>query len=154
MQTQIEPKARELVPASEENRIARTVLLWLNECPLLPDGAIRYEALETGKPNMALHLAQGGYKTKEFIFGGYQAQLRFNLVYRVQPGASGNKRLRADEALDAIGDWASEPGHLPMLGEITRALRVAVEKRAAVSVAWNDGDEDHTITLNLTYEVI
>lgn len=143
-----------LVSASEENRIARTVLLWLNECPLLPEGAIRYENLRAGVPGMAMVLDRVTYISKRYILGGYLARFHFSLLYRIQPGDSGDKRLRADEALNAIGDWACAPEHLPDLGENCRAKMINTLYRSIVDAAWENGDEDHIITFTFIYEVI
>lgn len=147
-------KSQVLVPAGEESRIARTVLAWLNASGALPVSAIRYEMLETGVPNMAMSLTSGTYKTRQFVTGGYQAQMKFALLYRIQPGDSGDQRLHGDETLNALGDWASDPANLPELGERCKARSVVIERRALAVAGFDTGDEDHEIALMLNYEVL
>ena len=147
-------KAQVLVSAGEESRIARTVLAWLNASGALPVQAIRYEMLETGVPNMAMSLTSGTYKTRQFVTGGYQAQMKFALLYRIQPGDSSDQRLKADEALNALGDWVCAPENLPGLGERCKVRSVVIERRALAVAAFDSGDEDHELALALNYEVL
>lgn len=145
---------KELTPVSadEQEQIARTVIEWLNGSGAVPVRAIAYEMLDEGVSGVAMHLEGGAYKTKEFITGGYQAQLRFSLHYRIQPGDSGDARLKADEALNALADWACDAAHLPALGGGCRATQMETEARARVVAAYENGDEDHRAALRLTYE--
>lgn len=146
-------KALSMVSASEEAGVLRKVLLWLNGYANLPAGAIRYEQLLAGVPGMALHLERGTYKTQQFIYGGYQAQMRLRILYRIQPGDSGDARLKASEALNLFGDWATDQTNYPDIGGKTAIKKLETESRAVLASAWEDGDEDYGITLNLTYEV-
>lgn len=148
-----EKKSRSFVSAAEEEDVTRKVLKWLNGCPNLPAGALRYVLLEAGIPNMSLRISQSPYKVAEYILGGYQAQLKCSIVYRVQPGDSGNERLKADAALNAAADWASDPENAPQLGDKYKNVTVKQESRARLIAAWDTGDEDHSVELNLTYEV-
>lgn len=147
-------RERVMVPASEEDQIARTVREWLNTFEPLPAGAIRYVQLLSGVPGMTMRLEESTYKTSQYILGGYEAQMRFSINYRIQPGDSVEQRLTADETLNAIGDWACDPTNLLTLGERCRALKIVTDSRAKLSDEWDDGDEDHKIILTLTYEVI
>ena len=146
-------KAPVAVPASEETSVLRKILVWLNAYPSLPAGALRYGQLISGVTSMALHLETAAYKVREYISGGYQAQMRLNLIYRVQPGESGNARLAACEALNLLSDWATERTNYPVLGEDIVLQKIATESRAALLNEWEDGDEDYGTTLILTYEV-
>lgn len=143
-----------LVSASEEAQIRRVVLGTLNGSGKLPVGAIRYEQLDEGVSGMSMHVEQGAYKVKEYITGGYRAQLRFSLWYRIQPGDSSDERLRADEALDDLGEWACKLENLPELGGTLRAVQIVTNERAGAKGVWDNGDEDHRILLTLTYENI
>ena len=141
-----------LVSASEEDDIARTVLAWLNGWTEKPAGAICYGLLPVGLPGMAFSLRQGTYQTRKYLLGGYEAQLRSRVRYRIQPGDSGNARLQADAALNALADWACDKANLPELGGGCTARRVVTDNRAATSDLWENGDEDHTVLLTLIYE--
>lgn len=145
---------RRFVSAAEQDDVVRAVLSRLNTCPSLPAGALRYQLLEAGVPNMALRIVQGTYKTKEYILGGYKAQLDFSIAYRVQPADSGNLRLEADADLNALADWAADPANAPALGERFCNVSIKQNSRARLIAAWDTGDEDHSVELNLTYEVI
>lgn len=139
-----------LVSADEEQRLARTVLQWLNaDETRAPFG---YETLDEGVPGRSMHMEPGSFKTREFITGGYQAQLRFSLWSRIQPGESGDARLKADESLNAVADWACDAENLPTLGGGCKALYLETNERAAVKAAYDNGDEDHRILLTLHYE--
>lgn len=143
-----------LVSSVEENRISRSVLAWLNTYGDLPAGPIRYENLLAGVPGMAMTQDRMTYVSKQYILGGHSARFHFNLVYRTQPGDSGNCRLLADEALCAIGDWACDPDNLLSLGEKCRAKKIDLRVRAGLVAAWENGDEDREISFVLTYEVL
>lgn len=146
-------RAAALVVSREEQAIARTVVAWLNTCPEigLGEDAIRYETLDEGSPGWSMHVEPGSRKTRQFITGGYEAQLKLSLWRRIQPGDSGDARLAADEALNALGDWASENG-LPALGGGLRAKRVEINERGCAKAAYDNGDEDHRTLLTLIYE--
>lgn len=144
-------KKKTLVSAAQERQIRRTIMIWVNTWGSKPAGTIHYESLEADVENMAVLTVQSPYITKRYINGGYQAQFRFDLAYRVQPGASDDKRLQADELLDDFGDWAA--ANLPNLGDGIRVRRCEAAGRAGLVQTYENGDEDHLITLNLTYEV-
>lgn len=152
MKIQENKKALTPVSADEQEQIARTVIGWLNGSGAVPVRAIAYEMLDEGVSGIAMHLEGGAYKIREYITGGYQAQLRFSLHYRIQPGDSGDARLKADEALNALAAWACDAEHLPALGGGCRATKVENEDRARVVAAYDNGDEDHRTALRLTYE--
>lgn len=143
-----------LVAAEEQDKLSRRLLSWLNEYPGLPAGAIGYEFLREGVPSMALSTIQGAYKTRQYVLGGYEAQYQFKILYRLQPGGSDNNRLKADELLDRLGDWAAARGDLPDFGEGIRCRRIAVDSRSSLFGRYENGDEDHQILMTMTYEVI
>lgn len=141
-----------LVSADERERISRGVLVWLNKFPDKPV-AINYEQLDDDKPGMALSSIQGAYMTRRYIIGGYEAQYQYKVLYRIQPGTSNDKRLKADELLDRLGQWAAENTGQLDLGS-ARVRRAEINSAAAVFAAYEGGDEDHQILMTLTYEVI
>lgn len=155
-------KPRPLVAAEEENRISRNVLIWLNTFPDTPDAVlagnpstpINFEFLANNTPGMALSTIQAPYIVERYIVGGYKAEYQFKVIYRIVPGtaSSPDKRLKADELLDRLGDWAGRS--VPDLGPGVRALRVETTARASLLGRYKDGDEDHQILMKMTYEVI
>lgn len=155
-------KPKRLVEAAEEDQISRNVLIWLNTFPDIPEDVlagnpmtpINFEFLTNNKPCMALSTIQAPYITKRYILGGYQAEYQFKVIYRIIPGitSSPDKRLKADELLDRMGDWMYRGK--PDLGEGLRALRVEATTRSSKFAEYENGDEDHQILAKMTYEVI
>ena len=147
-------KSRTLETEEKRDRISRSVLAWANSFPDKPVESIKYELLdiEQGEETaMALSTIQGTYITKRFIFGGYQAEYQFKLIYRIKPDQSDDKRLEADELLNRFGDWAQTQN--PDLGDGTRALRVEPTTQSSKLAVHEDGYEDYQILMKLTYEV-
>jgi hypothetical protein len=145
-----------LVDKEENDQINRSVMAWVNSYPDIPEGIakdfINYEYLEADKSSMALSTIQGAYITRRYILGGYLAEYQFKLIYRIKPQNSFEKRLDADEVLDALGDWCTK--HKPTLGDSIIVRKVEATTRSALFAAYDNGDEDHQILMKLTYEVI
>lgn len=150
------------VTAEEEDKISRNVLIWLNTFPDIPDAVlegnpmtpINFEFLMDNIPCMALSTIQAPYITKRYILDGYEAEYQFKVIYRIVPGntTSPDKRLKADELLDRLGDWVQRG--TPDLGNGIRALRVEATTRSSKFAEYENGDEDHQILMKMTYEVI
>lgn len=148
-------KTVQKVTAAEEDQISRKLLVWLNTCPHIPQGidTIRFEYLPTDAPAMALSTIQGAYMVNRYILGGYLAEYQFKLIYRIlAPGSSIDKRLAADEVLNAIGDWAQGGAELD-IGEGKRVRRLEATTRSSLFAVYENGDEDHQILFKLNYEV-
>lgn len=153
-------KPRPLVAAEEADKISRNVLIWLNTFPEIPDAVlagnpitpINFEFLTDNEPCMALSTIQAPYIIKRYIHGGYQAEYQFKVIYRIIPGntTGPDKRLKADELLDRLGDWMQTG--TPELGEGLRALRVEATTRSSKFAEYENGDEDHQILCKMTYE--
>ncbi len=105
-----------------EDKIARKMLVWINTFENLPVTIVNFEQLAADTVGMALSTIQGAYKTKEFITGGYQAEYEFKIIYRIKPGTSNAKRLKADELLNAIGEWSIN--EIPDVGDGIEVLKV------------------------------
>lgn len=148
-----EQKTYGLVTLTEQEQISRVLLAWLNQFPDKPVTLINYEYLKDGEPSMALSTIQAAYKTRKYITGGYQAQYQFKVIYRLQPSTN-NDRLKADELLNSLGDWATMREDLPVLGEGIQCLKVEATTRSSLFARYENGDEDHQILMNMIYEVI
>lgn len=146
-------KPIELVAQEEEDKISRHVLKWLNTFPEIPDSidTIKYEFLEDDSPGMALSTVQGTYIIERNIIGGYTAEYSFKLIYRIKPGNSMDKRLKADELLNRMGDWAAN--HKPHIGEGLVVQSVEPTTRSSLFSMYENGDEDHQIFMRLLYKV-
>lgn len=146
-------QTKKTVSAAEEDQVSRKLLAWLNTFPSKPVELIRFEFLPADTEAMALSTIQAAYITKKYILGGYQAEYQFKLIYRVKPGNSNDKRLKADELLNELGDWAASAPR-PDIGEGRKVIRVEPTTRSSLFAMYENGDEDHQILMKLTYEVI
>ncbi len=147
-------KPKRLVTAEEETDIARKMMVWANTFrdDEMPVATINYEMLPADAPGMAFSTIPGTYITQRYILGGHRAEYQFQIIARVIPGNSNDKRLKTDALLNRFGDWAAS--NYPALGENIRVLRVEATSRGAVFARYNDGTEDHQILMKMTYEVI
>lgn len=143
-----------LVAAEEEKRISRYMMAWINSYQGLPATISRvdFEQLPADRPGMALSTIQAAYIRHRYIYGGYEAEYQFKVIYRIKPGTSNDARLKADEELNALGDWATR--NYPDLGDNIRVKRVEATARSSMFAAYENGDEDHQILMRMIYEVI
>lgn len=148
-----EPKPLVFVEEEEQDRLSRSVMSWLNTFPGLPAdaGKFDFETLKAGRPCLALSTIQAPYIVQRYITGGHKAEYQFKIIYRIIPGTSTDKRLKADEFLNKMGVWASrnKPDLSPLL-----SVRVEPTTQSSLFAMYENGDEDHQILMKLTYEVI
>lgn len=141
------------IAAGEADQVARMLLVWLAEYPALPVDEFNYNILLVDEPCLALSPIQAAYQTKRYILGGFEAELQFKLIYRLQP-TNNNQRLSADEALNAMADWATSRVDKPELGGSRRFRKLTSNTRSDLFGRYEDGTEDHQILMTMTYEVI
>jgi len=144
-------QVKKAVSAAEEYQVSRKLLVWLNTYPEKPVDLIRFEFLPADTTAMAMSTIQAAYILQKYILGGYKAEYQFKLIYRIKPGNSNDKRLKADELLDALGDWTI--GQRPDIGEGKTVVSVEPTTRSSLFAVYENGDEDHQILMKLTYEV-
>ena len=128
------------------------MIAWINTYPNLPVDVIRFEYLPSDAESMSMSTIQAAYIVKKYLLGGYEAEYQFKLIYRVKPGISIDKRLKSDEVLNAIGDWAN--GQKPDIGDGKRVVSLEPTTRASLFAVYENGDEDHQILMKMNYEVI
>lgn len=113
----------------ENESLARRLLKQLNRCPLLPEdlagGGVLYGLPGIEAPGLTL-LAEGGERVRTWdIAGGREEALPFALIYRVRPDVSVDRRLGAEEKLEALAEWmAANP---PALAEGEREMALTAE---------------------------
>ena len=140
-----------VVSADEEREVSRTLLAWLNTNPNKTQ-RINFEFLPDDGTGLSLSAIQAAVKTRQYIFGGYEAQYQFALIYRSQPGDN-DTRLEAVEMLNELGAWA-ERNAGSLLLDRARVKTLRRTSNAALLAVYEDGSRDHQILMNLTYEVI
>lgn len=150
------------VTAEEEDKISRNVLVWLNDFPEIPENIVAqnplapigFEFLKDDVPGMALFTVPGTAISAKYIVGGYRAEYKFKIMYRSKPGLTANtdKRLKADELLNRMGDWCTRGK--PDLGAGINVVKVEKDVPAYTGDPNPNGDSDSQIIMKLTYEVI
>lgn len=148
-------KPIEYAPYAEEDSIERGLVVWANTWPDIPDDVpiINVEPHLAAKvPGMILGTIQAANIIDHYILGGHSGEYQFYLIYRIQPGTSSDKSLKANEALNRFGDWARV--NRPALDEGIHVIKVEPTVPAALLNAYDGGDEDHQILMKLTYEVV
>jgi len=151
-----EEKELRLTSREEEESVKRSLLIWINKCPLLPrdidKGLVQYDMLPKTGAGMALHTIQGASILENYITGGHTASYQFSLIYRANQVSSSNKRLTAEETLDKIAAWLVE--NVPDLGDKLINVEVKQNTRSAQYAPYEDGDADFQTMMSLTYEVL
>ena len=145
-------QVKKAVPAAEEDQVSRKLLVWLNTFPDKPVDLIRFEFLPEDTAAMALSTIQATYIVRKYILGGYEAEYQFKIIYRMKPGNSNDKRLKADELLNALGDWAAAQTP-PNIGDGRRVIRIEPTARSSMFAVYENGDEDHQILMKMNYAV-
>lgn len=145
-------QVKKAVLAAEEDQVSRKLLVWLNTFPDKPVDLIRFEFLTEDTAAMALSTIQATYIVRKYILGGYEAEYQFKIIYRMKPGNSNDKRLKADELLNALGDWAAAQTP-PNIGDGRRVIRIEPTARSSMFAVYENGDEDHQILMKMNYEV-
>ena len=143
-------KPLKAVSKAENDKISRALLSWFNTWPDKPD-RVRFSFLADDALGLMLMPIQGAYKVKEYVRGSYTGRYQFKLVYRVMPGNSDDKRLKADEVLDNMADWAVYNTEKPTLGQGKQVTNIEANSRAALLVPYQDGSEDHQILMTMEY---
>lgn len=148
-----EKKVKNYVTNQETDQVSRALLVWLNEYQDKPT-MINYEYISTDAAGMALSTIQSAYKTAQYIDGTYKAEYQFKIIYRLYPGTSNNKRLAADETLNALGDWVVSRRPYPQIGTGKRVKKISCDTRSSLFARYEDGAEDHQILMTMIYEVV
>lgn len=144
--------SKPLATFQEVDQISRYMLVWANTFPDKPVDVIKYEFLDVDsgeESGMALSTIQGTYITKQYLSGDYLAEYQFKVIYRIKPGNSNDKRLKADEMLNQFGDWART--QKPDLGDGIRTILIEPTTQSSKFAAYEDGYEDYQILMKLTY---
>lgn len=141
----------DLLNAASAASMVRSVKAWLNTCPDLPAGMnVSFEALAENDAGLCFSTEQAAVYAARYIGGGYRAEYRFRVIYRVLPSDDGDQ-MDAVEALTAICGWC-ETAAPPELADAVNE-KITRESDAAVLAVYEDGCTDYGASLMLTWEV-
>ena len=141
-----------LLPTSASAGVQRAVRNWLQTCTELPSdaGSLTYEDLRENETCICVAMMQAPAYVIRYIMGGYKAEYRFRVIYRVQPTDDGDM-LDAVEALSAIGGWCETAAPPDLDGAVNEHVERTSD--ATILAAYEDGSNDYSIDLTLTWEV-
>ena len=141
----------DLVEVSTALDAQRAVKTWLNTCTKLPTGmTVSFEDLPENDVGICFVTEQAPAYTARYIAGGYKAEYRFRIIYRVLPTDDGDM-LDAVETLAKIAEWcttATPP-------DVTNAINETITRTSDVAVmnVYEDKTTDYSVSLTLTWEV-
>lgn len=141
----------DLLSAASAASVVRAVKTWLNTCTEIPTGmTVSFEDLAENKPGLCFSTEQAAVYAARYIGGGYRAEYRFRVIYRVLPSDDGDQ-MDAVELLTAICAWC-ETAAPPDISDAVNE-KITRQSDAAVLAVWEDGCTDYGASLMLTWEV-
>lgn len=142
---------RVLLATTAAAAVQRTVRTWLNTCPALPlRMTVSFEDLPENNTGLCFATVQAPAYAARYITGGYRAEYRFRVIYRVLPSDDADM-LDAVETLTAIGSWCETAAPPSIAGAVNE--HVSRQNDAAILAAYEDGSSDYGIELTLSWEV-
>lgn len=141
----------DLLSAASAASVVRAVKAWLNTCDELPQGlSVSFEDLAENAVGLCFSTEQAAVYAARYIAGGYRAEYRFRVIYRVLPSDDGDQ-MDAVELLTAICAWC-ETADPPDIGGAVNEKIIRTSDAAVLSV-YEDGCTDYGASLMLTWEV-
>ncbi len=141
----------ELLSAASAASVVRAVKAWLNTCPEIPEGmSVTFEALKANDVSLCFSTEQAALYAARYIGGGYRAEYRFRIIYRVLP-SDDDDQMEAVETLTAICAWC-ETASPPELEDAVNE-KITRTSDAAVLTVYEDDVTDYGASLTLTWEV-
>lgn len=145
-------KPRTLLPAAAAAGVQRAVRTWLNTCPELPADirGVSFEDLQENESGICFATIQSPVYAERYILGGYKAEYRFRIIYRVLPTDDGDM-LDAVETLAAVGAWCESADPPELTGAVNE--HVSRTSDAAILAAYDDGCSDYSMDMTFSWEV-
>ena len=141
----------ELLSAASAASVWRAVKAWLNTCPEIPEGmSVTFEALPANDAGLCFSTEQAALYAARYVLGGYRAEYRFRIIYRVLP-SDDDDQMEAVETLTAICAWC-ETASPPELEDAVNE-KITRTSDAAVLAVYEDDVTDYGASLTLTWEV-
>ena len=147
--TRSDPFGACTLPAGEPNAatLRRVLIDWIEQGTGV---RVDYDFREKYS-GLTLAFTAGAFRQKGYILGGYHAKIQFALVCRTYP-EDREKRLTADEQLTMLADWMTQ--NRPVFPAPFRFRKIAQESPAQMTKRYENGMEDHSVTMTLFFEVI
>lgn len=141
----------DLLSAASAASVVRAVKAWLNTCDELPRGlSVSFEDLKENDVGLCFSTEQAAVYAARYIAGGYRAEYRFRVIYRVLPSDDGDQ-MDAVELLTAICAWCETAAPPDIGGAVNE--KITRTSDAAVLSVYEDGCTDYGASLMLTWEV-
>lgn len=142
----------DLLNAASAASVVRAVRAWLNTCDELSQGlSVSFEDLEENGVGLCFSTEQAALYAARYIGGGYRAEYRFRVIYRVLPSDDGDQ-MDAVELLTAICAWCETAAPPDIGGAVNE--KITRTSDAAVLAVYEDGCTDYGASLMLTWEVL
>ena len=145
-------RAPSLLPVAASTGVQRAVKIWLNTCTDIPAdvGSVSFENLKENESGICIATMQTPFYAEKYTLGGYRAEYKFRIVYRVLP-SDDSDILDAVEALETVAGWCETADPPEMEGAVNE--RVSRASDVAILAAYEDGSNDYFIDLTLSWEV-
>lgn len=141
----------ELINAVSAASVVRAVRTWLNTCTEVPTGmTVSFEDLAENDAGICFSTEQAAVYAARYIGGGYRAEYRFRVIYRVLPSDDGDQ-LNAVEALTSICAWCETAAPPTISGAVN--IKITRTSDVAVLSVYEDGCTDYGASLMLSWEV-
>lgn len=141
----------DLLSAASAASVVRAVKAWLNTCDEIPSGlSVTFEDLAENGVGLCFSTEQAAVYAARYIAGGYRAEYRFRVIYRVLPSDDGDQ-MDAVELLTAICAWCETAAPPDIGGAVNE--KITRTSDAAVLSVYEDGCTDYGASLMLTWEV-
>lgn len=141
----------DLLSAASAASVVRAVKAWLNTCDEIPSGlSVTFEDLAENGVGLCFSTEQAAVYAARYITGGYRAEYRFRVIYRVLPSDDGDQ-MDAVELLTAICAWCETAAPPDIGGAVNE--KITRTSDAAVLSVYEDGCTDYGASLMLTWEV-
>lgn len=141
----------DLLSAASAASVVRAVRAWLNTCGEIPSGlSVTFEDLAENDVGLCFSTEQAAVYAARYIAGGYRAEYRFRVIYRVLPSDDGDQ-MAAVELLTAICAWCETAAPPDIGGAVNE--KITRTSDAAVLNVDEDGCTDYAASLMLTWEV-
>ncbi len=149
MDTTITNTERRTVDVDIQIAASRAIRAWLNTYSDKP-ATVGMEYLPDDY-GMTLTVTETPYKLKSYIGGGYLAAYECDLIYRTIP-VNDDERMTADETLNEMANWAVQNAQSLTIDGAT-IKKISRQAPALLSARYSNGAEDHTVHLQIIFEV-